>query len=326
MSKTTENIIVVIIMLAIVVGLLCFIGYDNIKDWLSTPFIWKENDDITIQPFNKQETSDEDITIQFLIENRTGQTIKEYEFWVYIEDVEIKIASKYLYDTVDPYDVKIEEATITKDTFPAFSEIEVDESTYEKFLNMKLESLQTLVKTVYLRNEDDVLVHNNGTGKIIAILAVSLILGLLGIVNKFPVWLRITLKVCSLPITLFLVILCVFWLFASGKNNSSGSQSSNDIQHREAKQRYDRAANLKAGAIKTGNVHSAAKAQEQMDRAMADMITANGSGSSSAREAADRYKRESNLKAGATITGRTGDAARAQANMDKALSDMIKRK
>ena len=72
-----------------------------------------------------------------------------------------------------------------KDTFPAFSEIVVDESTYEKFLNMKLESLQTLVKTVYLRNEDDVLVHNNGTGKIIAILAVSLILGLLGIVNKF---------------------------------------------------------------------------------------------------------------------------------------------
>ena len=49
MSKTTENVIVIIIMVAIVIGLLYFVGYDNIEDWLSTPFVWKEPDYLSIE-------------------------------------------------------------------------------------------------------------------------------------------------------------------------------------------------------------------------------------------------------------------------------------
>ena len=39
MRRTAENITVVIIVVAILIGLFCFVGYDNIKAWLSTPFV-----------------------------------------------------------------------------------------------------------------------------------------------------------------------------------------------------------------------------------------------------------------------------------------------
>ena len=322
MSKITENIIVVVIMVAIVVGLLCFVGYDNIKDWLSTPLIGKENEDITIQLISKETNKmrNEQI-LTFVIENATPETLTEYNFIVTLEGVELNLPGwSFSNRTIEPFDLRVLEYSIS-DGF--MNSDGFSDEAITKIKNSNINDLQIDYKTEYIKTSEQDLINNNGTIKIITILVASLALGLLGLVNKFPVWLRITLKVCGLPIVLCLVVL---FLFAKGKGDSSETQSSNDSQYREAQQRYNRAANLKAGAVSTGNRHSAAKAQEQMDKAMADMIMAKGSGSSSARDAAARYRREANLKAGATITGRASDAARAQANMDKALADMIKNK
>lgn len=54
-----------------------------------------------------------------------------------------------------------------------------------------------------------------------------------------------------------------------------------------------------------------------MDKAMADMVGGNS-------KAAQRYKQYAGYKAGASMTGRTADAARAQVQTDKAMADMIR--
>lgn len=228
-----------------------------------------------------------------------------------------------------PYDTIIEEVTVTKDIHPSFTEIEVDELTYEKILSANIENLNTVTRMVYLQGEDGILVNNNGWtkwAKIISIFAVSMLAGILVINEVVKVtWIRLILKLLCIPAIIIILVFGVVFLAGGDRKSSESARTrSSDNQYRSAKQRYDRAANLKAGAIMTGNTHSAAKAQQEMDRAMADMITAKGSGNSAERTAAARYKREANLKAGATITGRPGDAARAQAEMDKAIADMIK--
>lgn len=50
---------------------------------------------------------------------------------------------------------------------------------------------------------------------------------------------------------------------------------------------------------------------------MADMVGGNS-------KAAQRYKQYAGYKAGASMTGRTADAARAQVQTDKAMADMIR--
>lgn len=329
MSKTTENIIVVIIMVAVIIGLLCFVGYDNIKEWLSTPFVWKEPDFLTIEYAGTMEKADKEYLL-FEVYNRSEKKIHGYSFHVLTGDRIIR------FDSLDASEVRdgriLNTGDIEANGFTTLAvscnQWDMPEDLYAFFNNMSLGEQENInYRVVELEEHSDTIFSNNGWIKIITILVASLVLGLLGFVNKFPVWARIILKTCGLPIVLCLAIL---YLFSKGSpdtsNNTDTGTTTNDSQYREAQQRYNRAANLKAGAVSTGNRHSAAKAQEQMDKAMADMIMANGSGSSSARDAAARYRREANLKAGATITGRAGDAARAQANMDKALADMIKNK
>lgn len=312
MSKTTENIIVITIMVAIVIGLLCFVGYDNVKDWLSEPFVWKEPDFLTIEYVGALEKNDNPYLF-FEVYNSSGKEIDSYNFQIVAGKEVLKFGSLDLWKDIDAYGFTTLEVRCNKWNIP--------EGILEHFQSMSSSDIENIeCRVVELNNGSDTLFSNNGTIKIITILVASLALGLLGLVNKFPVWLRIVLKVCGLPIVLCLL---VPFLFAKGKGDSSETQSSNDSQYSEAQQRYKRAANQKAGAISAGNRHSAAKAQEEMDRAMADMITAKGSGYSSAKEA---YKRAANWKAGATINGRAGDAARAQAVMDRAMADMIKSK
>lgn len=319
MSKKTENIIVILIMIAIVAGLLLTVGYENIKDWLGTPFVWKSHEDINVLLFYKTEETEDELSVRILIENRTHKEIKVFEFLTYVEGVQIPIHSQYLYNTIEPYGQKMEIVTLTKAEYAGFADVKVDSQTYDKIKNTPQEDLRFEYRTVYLEDEDQVLVNNNGTKKIITILVAAVVLGLLGMIKKFPVWLRIILKVCSLPLAILLIIML---LFVWGRSVSGNTQSANNSQYDSAKKRYDRAATLKAGAIRSGNRHSAAKAQAEMDHAMADMIVARGGD----RSAANNYKREASLKAGAVITGRGGDAARSQANMDKDLTKMLEKK
>lgn len=269
------------------------------------------------------------MTLFFYIENSAFQTIKEYEFLIYIEGVEIEIDSIFHHDNIGPYDTIIEEVTVTKDTYASYSEIKVDELTYEKILGTNIEDLNTVTRMVYLQGEDGVLVNNDGWtkwAKIILILAVSMLAGIL-VINKAVkvTWIRLILKLLCIPAIIIILVFCMVFLAGGDRKSSESARArSSDDQYRSAKQRYDRAAKLKSGAIMTGNTHSAAKAQQEMDWAMADMITAKGSRSSAEKSAAAKYKRQATLKAGATITGQPSDAARAQSEMDKAMADMIR--
>ena len=132
-------------------------------------------------------------------------------------------------------------------------------------------------------------------------------------------WLRILVKIMSVP---GLVVGAIV-LFALAFGGSSGSQSSapsaTDHRKKRAAEEYKRAATIKAGAVMRGQTGSAAKAQERMDRAMADMVGGNS-------DAARRYKQAANHKAGAVMHGQTDSAAKAQKEMDKAMADMIRDK
>lgn len=328
MSKKTENCIVIILMIAIVIGLLCFVGYYNIKDWLSTPFVWKEPDFLSIEYVSTwEEGNDKYVLLEAY--NSSEHEIDSYTFQVVTDNEVVKLnslnGSTFSASGNLMYSGNIKANGFTTLAFRCSEYNLLGEETYDLFKNMNSSDIKDLeYRVVELGSLSDTLFSNNGRIKIITILVAALVLGLLGLIRKFPVWVRIALKVCSLPLALCFVVLL---LFTWGKSQPRESQSDkDDSRYRSAKQRYDRAATLKAGAVSTGNRHSAAKAQEQMDKAMADMIMAKGSGSSSARDAAARYRREANLKAGATITGNAANAARAQANMDKAMADMIKNK
>ncbi len=327
MNRTAENIIVAIIVVAILIGLFCIVGYDNIKSWLSTPFVWKEPDFLHIEFIDAIEEKN-DKKLLFLIYNTSEHLIDSYRFQV-ITDTEVLEFNSLNASTVIGKNLTSNSGNIAANDFTTLSYtcsryngLSEAYEYFEKLDSNDIEKLQ--YRIVQLKSRTETLISNNGWFKIIVILAVSILAGVLVLNDIVKVtWLRMIMKIMCVPaILIILAIGLVF--FASGNSGSSGN--ANDSQYNSAQQRYNRAANLKAGAIKTGNAHSAAKAQEEMDRAMADMITAKGSGSSSARSAAARYKQAANWKAGAAITGRTADAARAQASMDKAMADMIKNK
>lgn len=320
MSETMENVIVLIVMVAIVIGLLCFVGYGNIKEWLFTPFVWKNPDFLHIEYTGTLEKGN-DKYISFLIYNSSENKIDEYSFQVIADTKVIEFDDVYADTLWDSGFIsggnEIEANGFTTLLFHRNSLY--DDNEYLASLNSDdIEKLQ--YRVIQLESRGEEIISNHSWAKVITILVASLMLGLLGFVERFPVWLRIALKVCGLPCLLVLGILLVIFACASGSSNSS---SSNNSASESAKKRYKRAASLKAGAIKTGSVHNAAKAQEEMDKAMADIIVANGSGSSSEREAATRYKRAASHKAGAIMTGRSADAARSQAEMDRAIADMI---
>ena len=107
---------------------------------------------------------------------------------------------------------------------------------------------------------------------------------------------------------------------ASGKGAAETSQAGDPVlkdRQRRASEEYKRQAGFKAAAEQRGDRAGAARAQREMDKAMADMVGGNS-------KAAQRYKQYAGYKAGASMTGRTADAARAQVQTDKAMADMIR--
>lgn len=329
MSETMENVIVLIVMVAIVIGLLCFVGYGNIKEWLCTPFVWKEQDIVDIEYRGALEIEKYKRLI-FSVYNSSEHIIDDYTFQVVTAE---GISEFTCYDATALWGNgytsntgRLEENGFTTITFRCDG-WKAEEENYAYLEGLTSEEIQELeYRVVELKDTGETLFRNHGWWKVITILAASLVLGLLGFVERLPVWLRIGLKACGLPCLLVVGVFLVIFASAAGSSGSSSSSSSDSSASESAKKRYKRAASLKAGAIKTGSVHNAAKAQEEMDKAMADMIAAKGSGSSAERAAAERYKRAASHKAGAVMTGRTGDAARSQAEMDRAMADMINKK
>lgn len=330
---TKENIIVASIMAVIVLFLGIFVGVDPIKEWLNEPIVWKETEYIEIIPTRIEEVQSDKLKIELLILNKSDKDLSSYEFVGIINGDKVPFDSSH-----DSESYNQTYQTFNKDIYLSTNPgrifrngAVVSEDAYNKLLNSSLNEIDFEYKTVRLdgtkANGNNFKFRNNGTVKIILILVISAALGYLGIDKAKQSWLRIILKVCGLPAILLIIILFVVVAIfgSSGNSNGSSSKSTNNTMSRDAENRYKRAANLKAGALGHGNTADAARAQAQMDSAMADMIGAS-SNNSSMQQAQERYKRAANLKAGAVMHGNKSDAARAQAEMDKAMADMIENK
>lgn len=220
MSKTTENVIVIIIMIAIVVGLLCFVGYDSIENWLSSPFVWKEPDYLSIKfadtyYSNEKHKAYYDKGILFTVQNNSEHDFDHYVFQVVVDNEVLELSSLYggTYPQSEPmHSGHIEPKGSTTLLFICSDYNRLGEETYDLFKNMSSSDIQKLeYRVVKLNVGEDTIFSNNGWGKIITILVASLALGLLGFVERFPVLLRIVLKVCGLPFVLFLVF-CFFFV------------------------------------------------------------------------------------------------------------------
>ena len=320
-----ENVIVAGIMVVIVLFLGIVIGADPIKEWLSEPIVWKETEYIEIVTTRINEIETNKLKIELLILNKSDITISSFEFIAIINGEEVKFNSSYGREFYNQtYQTLSTDIYLSTNPGKIFSNgAVISEDTYNKLLHTPLNEIDFDYKTVSLDGEKangrDFKFRNNGTVKIILILALSAVLGYLGIYKVKQSWLRIVFKVCGLPAILFVVIIItVIAIGGSGKGTGDNGAS-------DAENRYKRAANLKAGAAMHGNKEDAARAQAEMDKAMADMIGAS-SNNSSMRQAQERYKRAANLKAGAVMHGNKEDAAKAQAEMDKAMAEMIKNK
>ena len=317
-SNKKENIIAVGIMITIVVISLITIGIDPIKQWLTEPIVWKDADFVNVELINKEEVVEDNLSLQFAIENTSEKLLDEYKFICYVGSVSFELSS--IYDDINAYDVIVIDKTITTNGIGlGLDKIKVDTNTYNNIKNSDLENLDFSYKIKNLSSKGKTLVKNNGIFKDILILALSFCLGVLGFADiiKFS-WLRILFKVCSLPaIILMFLIMFVFAIFGSRRDSQTQSDLDNHIK-RNAAQNYKREANLKAGSVMTGNQKEAASSQARMDKNMADMIT--GSKSSIAKT---NYKRAADAKAGFIRTGNQKEAAKAQALMDRYLADMI---
>ena len=134
MSKTTENVIVIIIMVAIVIGLLYFVGYDNIKAWLSTPFVWKEPDFLSVAYAGTTIGKNSELVL-FEVYNRSDAQIKSYTFQILAGERTIKVDSWNSYVFRDGYTDGIEPNGFTTIALRCNS-WELPDDTYEFFNNL----------------------------------------------------------------------------------------------------------------------------------------------------------------------------------------------
>lgn len=314
-SNKKENIIAAAIMIVIVVISLITIGIDPIKQWFTEPIVWKDADFVNVQLINKEEESEDRLKLQFAVENNSENPFNYYTFLCRIDSVTFELSSS---DYIMPNNIAVIDRTMTTNGF-GLSKIKVDEKTYNSIKNTNLENVDFSYKIKLLDSNGKNLVKNNGVFKVILLFVVSAVLGVLGFTNVIKLsWLRIIFKICGMP-AIIIVVTIIFAIAAlgGGSNSQSQSQTSGSARNTAAKN-YKREANLKAGAIITGNQKEAASSQARMDKNMADMIM--GDKSSVAKT---NYKRAADAKAGFVRTGNQKEAAKAQAQMDRYLSDMI---
>lgn len=318
----SENIIVAIIMVVIILFSVVVIGVEPIKEWLSKPLTWDEPDylEVSLAHVHKEsKLNDTDLVLSFAIVNLSENVIKDFDFIMIVDQVEMEVDSTNCGNIESFNGIGITE-TVTKK--PNGHKNVISEETYNKLLNSDINDIEFSYKTVSLYDGDKYLINNNGVFKTILIVIISAVLGALGIFWAKEKWLRILLKVCGLPAVLIIILVALIVLIGS---RSGGGQGEMSGAFKSAQERYKNAASHKAGHLQHGNTAEAAKAQAQMDSAMADMI-GSSSNNSNFRSAQERYKRAAAHKAGHLQHGNTADAARAQAEMDRAMADMIKYK
>lgn len=315
LTGTQENVVVGVVAVLLTALLLIFVGWPRIKYWFSTPIIWNDPDYITVKVVDKEET---DYKIDLLIDafNASANRITSYKLDIVCGSSVYSLNGRYGWG--DGHTLS-EQISVKKDG--------PDAAFYKALSGKAVKDIDLDVHVRSLYNKDEKIVKQSGIVKIVGLAAVSLLSGILvagGDVRNQR--LRLLLKLLCVPtLVAFFAVAIIFAVAGNSDNSAAGSRTNVEkINRKSAAENYKRAAGHKAGAVMTGRPQDAARAQRNMDRAMADMLVPGGPQTDSARKsAAEEYKRAAGHKAGAEIHGNRENAARAQGQMDKAFADMI---
>ena len=318
LSKFAENAIAFGIAATIIIGIIAAFGWTSVTTWVKEPLQWKtpERVEITYNGAVPEKASDSEIELCFSIYNSTGKEIDEYYFNVDFGETELNIG---LYGPdIKEYGSTDVSTTVTKSRYSMHS---INESDFYKLKNGTYRDSDMTYKIEYMKSHGEKLISNKGWVKNLIIVAISFVFGLIGFESNIgnPV-LRILFKTLGMPGILLVLGVMVVVSFAGGGGapSYSNSGSVDNAARQRANERYKRAAQHKAGFEMHGNTREAARAQRQMDEAMADMIT--GAGNSDAKK---RYKQYASWEAGAKMTGNQREAARSQAAKEKAFADIL---
>lgn len=307
-ERTTENIFVAIVSIAIIVFLLIGFGLEAITRWFCTPIIWNDPEYINLTLINKEVTYSR-MKLTFLIDNESTNRIKSYEFYANLDGQTLEVY-QHSFANIDPYSV----VEVTKE----FAEGGTYKRLFKKIKDKPLEDINFSYHVKELASAEKELVENKSIVKILLLLLLSIVSGVLVLKDCVTVlWLRVVLKLIMVP---GILVIGVFaFLFFSSAQSSNSSQNS-DTRKEKAASAYAREAKLKAGAIARGNHREAAFAQARMDRHMADIMF--DESDSAKRE----YQRTAQHKAGANAYGNRSEAAKSQATMDRLKSNAISKK
>ena len=315
LTGTQENVIVGVVAVLLTVFLFVFVGWGGLKNWFSTPLIWHDPDYITVEALSKKET-DDDIFLQIYIKNDSYKRITSYKLDIVCGSSVYTIGDVYFGE--GEYNIA-ESIYVKKDGS--------DADFYKALSGKDVKDIKLKVHVRELYSGDEKLVKQTGLVKIIGLAVISVLSGLLvAKANIKNQWLRLLLKLLCVPslVVLFVLIVAVSSSDNSGSSVATGRSAADANARSRASENYKQQSGYKAGAVMTGRPQDAARAQRDMDRAMADMLVPGGSQTDSARKrAAEEYKRQAGHKAGAVIHGNRENAARAQGQMDKAFADMI---
>lgn len=328
-EQKSENIIIIISMVAIVILAFVIFGWSSIKSWLSSPLIWRGQDSLEVHYFGTlpSDKSGEDYNIFLGITNNTKKEIDEYDISFNIEGIEFDYPS-YSNSDISAYGVTDATLSITTSEYPSFSETKVPEKTLEKLINSEgLDSVKVSCRIKSLKSHGDSLVNNTGIYKDILVVIISLFMGIIGFFGDIKKqWLRILLKLFAIPAVVVIIAFLLLMAYASYGNSPEGKAALEESRKKqEAQQKakaaneYKSAAHTRAAALARGDYKGAAYAQEKMDKSAVDMISSGGSNNVA-------YKSAAHTKAAATARGDYKTAAYAQAEMDKKMADILKGK
>lgn len=328
-EQKNENVIVAIAIVGIVIFILSVFGWSSIAKFLSTPLFWKGQDSLETKYIStmKNPKTTGGYTVYLELVNNTHKEINDYDISFVIEGEEIEYAS-YYNDDISAFGLTTLKLDVIDSGVTSFSYgPRVSTDTIEKLLNSKAEDVDVTCKIKTLVSDGEKLVSNTGLFKDILIVVLSLICGIIGFFGTVGrQWLRIVLKLLSIPAVLVILVIVAILAFAVYSNTAEG-QAAMEESRRKAEQEkkakaaseYKSASHTRAAAAARGDYKTAAYAQEKMDKSMADMMAGRDANTS-------KYKSAAHVKAAATVRGDKKTAAYAQADMDRQMADILGKK
>lgn len=278
-EQKSENIVVVVSMVAILILLFIVVGWSGIKTWLTTPLIWRGQDSLSVHCYGVVPVwnTDADYKLYLGLENHTDKEIDDYDMRFLIGDDEIKYTSLFN-DEISAYGMTDVTLEITTDGSANYGQSEVSQATLEMLKDPSDDLVDCRI--IKLESNGDTVVNNNGLLKVILTIVLSLALGIIGFFGSVDKqWVRILLKVCALPIVIVCLLLVAAFYAVNYANSPEGQAAAEKGKQEyaarkksEAQRKYDHAAHTKAACEARGDYKGAAYAQETMDRQMAEIL------------------------------------------------------